>query len=150
MKLLNPEETPDISGTAGSLAARFLLRWRKNSIIRTTLSAMEPSAVPTLIPTFALVLKLVAVGVRVSDGPGMGVLETVEDVVVTSKDRLRSDARDAAYALGKSVRSLDCQYTTTEAAAAIPDVSVVGLLSLELTRCVPTLVNLVIGDVTDE
>tara|TARA_R110002003_G_scaffold106_15_gene8849 strand:- start:32094 stop:32315 length:222 start_codon:yes stop_codon:yes gene_type:complete len=67
------------------------------------LSAREPSAVPTPIPTFALVLKLVE--------PGMRVLETVDDVVVASKGRLRSDARDAAYALGKSLRSLDCQYT---------------------------------------
>jgi hypothetical protein len=93
------------------------------------LSAREPSAVPTLIPTFAPVLKLVAVGPGVPDGPGMGVLETVDDVVVASKVRLRSDARDAAYALGKFERSLDCQYTVIGPARAVPDVSVVGLFN---------------------
>jgi hypothetical protein len=59
-----------------------------------------------------------------------------------------SDANDAAYALGKFERSLDCHRTVTARACAKPEESTVGLLNEEVKMDVDITLRTVTTDRT--
>jgi hypothetical protein len=122
--LLKPESCPFISGRSGCCIDFCRFRRRRETKTRAPAMIATPKKAPTPIPALAPTLS--ASGVRV------GRVDEVGDVADRNGTFI-AEARDVAYALGNSDRSLDCQYTDTGSAQTVPventvcDRTVVGL-----------------------
>jgi hypothetical protein len=126
-KRLNPDVSPDTSGTVRGCV---YLRRRRRKRVASVAMRMKPNVAPTPMPAFALLLKLpplepVDAGFT---GWGVEVADDIEGIAVGMVEVTpMRDARDAAYALGKRLRSLLSQETVRGAAILVPEVTTVVL-----------------------